>query len=173
MRVIVFITQYTRKPSTSVLPFVLRRYSGKQPNKMHTLNMQELGLPIAHDNQPAPTCSHVNENSETMGVLHPGYALNLHHGARCILSRPIHTSLFQLLMATMVWSDLPIRSITQLHIGNMATSYAEGRTLTLQPILPAATASTLRHPGHLLTMLGLSKESDLLKPPPDTSICAR
>ena len=39
--------------------------------------------------------------------------------------------------------------------------------------LPAAAANTLRHPCHLLTMLGLFSENDPSKPPPDTSICVR
>ena len=58
----------------------------------------------------------------------------------CLLSRPIRISLFQFSMATMVWSANSIRS---------ATSYAEGRTLTSQPILPAAAASTLKTPSPL------------------------
>ena len=80
-----------------------------------------------------------------------------------LLSRPTRTSLFQFTMATMVWSANPIPSLIQLHSENMATSYADGRMLTSQPILPAAAASTLQHPRHLLTMFGLSSESDLSK----------
>ena len=59
----------------------------------------------------------------------------------CHLSRPISTSLLQFSMATMVWSAHPIMSL--LHNENMATSYAGVRTLTLQPILPAAAANPL------------------------------
>ena len=89
----------------------------------------------------------------------------------CLLSKPIRTSIFQFIMATMVWSANPIQSIIMLHNENMATSYADSRTLTLQPTLPAIAANTYRRPCHLLTMLGLSTGNDLSKPPPDTSIC--
>ena len=159
-----------------MLPFVLRRYSGNQPSKMQTLNIQGLGLPNQHHPQrsrrrlqSSPMSMRTQEKWAffTLVIL-PIYITALW----CLLSRPIRTGLFQFSMATMVWSAHPIRSITQLHNENMATSYVDGRTLTFLPILPATAASTLRHPGHFLTLLGLSKESDLSKPPPDTSICA-
>ena len=40
----------------------------------------------------APTFSHVNENSGTMGILHPGCPPNLHHGA---MVPPLQASLHQ------------------------------------------------------------------------------
>ena len=60
----------------------------------------------------------------------------------CLLSRPIRTSLLQFTMETMVWLANPIPSIMRLHNENMATSYADGRTLTSQPILPASLQQT-------------------------------
>ena len=91
----------------------------------------------------------------------------------CLLSRPIRTSLLQFTTATMAWSANPVQSLILIHNENLATSYADDRMLTLQPILPAAAANTIRHPRHLLTMLGLSLESDPSKPPTDMSICVR
>ena len=91
----------------------------------------------------------------------------------CLLSKPILTSLFQFTMESMVWSANPIQSIILLHNENIATSYGDGRTLTLQPIIPAVSANPYRCPRHLLTMLGMSTGNDLPKPPPDMSISAR
>ena len=79
----------------------------------------------------------------------------------------------QFTTATMAWSVNPVQSLILIHNENLATSYVDGRTPTFQPILPAAVANTIRHPRHLLTMLGLSSENDPSKPPPDTSISVR
>ena len=91
----------------------------------------------------------------------------------CLLSRPIHTSILQFTTATMVWSVNPAQSLILIHNENLATSYADGRTLTSQLILPAAATNTFRHPHHLLTMLGLSSVNDPSKPSPDTWMCVR
>ena len=122
---------------------------------------------------PPPSFSTFNESAGTMGFFLL-IILSIYTTAIwCLLSKPICTSLFQFTIATMVWSANPIQSIILLHNENMATSCQDGRMLNLQPILPAAAASTYRRPRHLLTMLGLSQENDLSEIPPDTSICAR
>ena len=105
---------------------------------------------------PTTTFSHVNENPGTVGLLSTGYPYHLHNNA---LVPPISTSLFQFSVAAMVWSANPIRSITQLHNENMATSYADGSTLTSQPILPAAASSTLRHPPTCLPCLDFRRRA--------------
>ena len=178
LRSLLWLIGVTKKPSTSPLLLVLQKCSGKLPNKMHTLNMQELGLPNQRRHQQQSQhqflCSPMSMRTLEQWAFFTLVVLPLYITVQwCLLSRPIRTSLLQFSMATMVWSAHPIKSITLLHNENMATSYADGRTLTLQLILPAVAANTLRHPRHLLTMLRLSKESDLSKHPPDMSICAR
>ena len=166
-----------------MLLFGLPKYFAKQPSRMHTSSMPKPGhrnLPPRclalrhhhhrhHHQRLLPSMKTLQQWVFFLTIILPVYTTIIW----CLLSRPIRTSLTQFTMATMAWSANPVQSLIRIHNENLATSYADGSTLTSQPILPAAAASTLRHPRHLLTIFGLSSENDLSKPPPDTSICVR
>ena len=75
----------------------------------------------------------------------------------CLLSRPVRTSLLQFTTATMVWSVNPVQSLILIHNENLATSYADGRTLTSQP-KPCRCSKHIMTPSppayHVRTVLG-------------------
>ena len=156
LAIVTIIALATKKPLTSVLLYVQQKSYGKQRNKTHTLNMQEH---VRHHRQQ-PQCPHCRHHchhrhhrqlcllpsTKTLEqwvffliIILPLYTMVIW----CLLSRPIQTSLVQFTTATMAWSANPIPSLINIHNENLATSYAVGRTLTSQPILPAAAANTL------------------------------
>ena len=154
-----------KKHSRSPLHFVLQKYLARQLKRTPTSNMPE-------HNQPHPIpwrgfqfrsfimSQRQLQQAFFLLVVMPFY-ITL---AYCIMTKPIHSSLFQLTRVTAVGSAMLMASFRHI---------VDSRTLISQPLLPDVKANTAhRHPCHLHTIFEFMRTKDLLSPPPDTLICA-
>ena len=140
---------------------------------LHKATQQDAYIESLQPNYSAPisptlkTFTHIQENPGTMGLLPHNFNVHLHHPG---VVHPVLTYSHQPIPVLPGKAEGFIASNPQK---NMSTSYADGRTVTSQPLLPVVAANTIsRHPRHLLTMFEFMKMKSPLNPLPDTSICA-